>query len=115
MSENQVELKESIGASWAQYRERMPEFAQAYDAIAAEAYAGGSIGAKHKRLMALCAAMIKGCRACILYQADNAIEQGATLDEFLETIAVATALGGTMGAAEATRLMQFLEERGMLD
>lgn len=114
MTENQTALKESIGTAWDRYRERMPELSRAYDDLTAEAYAGGAVEAKTKRLMALCAALIKGCRACILYQTDNALRLGASVDELLETCGVAVSLGGTMAAGEATRLMQYLEERDML-
>ncbi len=114
MVENQMELKEKIGKDWDKYRRLMPEFAEMYDGLSSEAYADGAVKAKDKRLMALCAALVKGCRACILYQTDNALSLGATVEDILEVLAVAVSLGGTMGAAEATRVMRYLEERQLL-
>jgi alkylhydroperoxidase/carboxymuconolactone decarboxylase family protein YurZ len=40
---------------------------------------------------------------------------GATAEEILEACAVAISLGGTMGAGDTTRVVQFLEEKGLLD
>jgi alkylhydroperoxidase/carboxymuconolactone decarboxylase family protein YurZ len=42
------------------------------------------------------------------------LQAGATKEEFLETIAVATTMGGTPGLAESYRVMKLLEEQGML-
>jgi len=40
---------------------------------------------------------------------------GATAEEILEACAVAISLGGTMGTGETTRVVQYLEEEGLLD
>jgi len=36
------------------------------------------------------------------------------VDEILESCAVAISIGGTMATSETTRVMQYLEERGLL-
>ena len=64
--------------------------------------------------MAMTAATVHGCRACILYQADEAMKLGATVQEILECIGVAVSLGGTMAEGQATRLIGFLEETGAI-
>lgn len=114
MKHGQTELKQRIGKAWDTYRKHMPEVARPYDELAQEAYSAGAVEGKTKRLMALCAALVKGCRGCILYQTDHALTLGATLDEILETCAVAVSLGGTMAAAEAARVVEFLEEKECL-
>lgn len=114
MIEQQTALKEAVGESWTQYREMMPEFAEMYDTLSAEAYGDGEIKAKDKRLMALTAAIIKDCRACILYQTDRALTLGATVQELLEVIAVAVSLGGTTAASASTRIMFYLKERRLI-
>lgn len=40
---------------------------------------------------------------------------GATAEEILEACAVAISLGGTMGAGETTRVVQFLDGKGLLE
>lgn len=114
MAESQLALYDSIHENWDFYREHMPELSSYYDAYMAEAYAGGAIDAKAKRLMAVCAAVVGKCRACQLFQTQKALELGATKEEFLEALAVAANLGGTMGAGEATRVVAYLREKEVL-
>ena len=114
MLENQLELKKQIHGQWNHYKEMMPQIAEAYANLPKLVYADGVISGRMKRLMAMTAATIHGCRACILYQADEALKLGATKDEVLECIGVAVSLGGTMAEGQATRLIGFLEEMGVL-
>ncbi len=112
--EKQIELKEQIQKHWGRYKDLMPHLAKAYEDLPNQAYRDGAIDGKTKRLMAMTAATIHGCRACILYQADEALKLGASSEEMLECIGVAVSLGGTMAEGEATRLINFLEEKGII-
>lgn len=112
MTESQMELKKHIGENWGAYRGAMPEIADAYDALPQEVYKDGSVSGKHKRLMALVGGVVSGCRACILYQTEHALQLGATVEEILETCAVAVSLGGTMAAGHTTRVVDYLREKG---
>lgn len=114
MTENQMELKAAIGENFATFREQMPEIAEAYDALPQEVYKDGALRGKDKRLMALVGGLVRGCRGCILYQTENALQLGASVEEILEACAVAISLGGTMGAGEATRVVAYLKEKGEL-
>jgi len=115
MIENQLEIKASIEEAFQSYKQLMPEIAEAYDALPAEVYKDGDLSGKHKRLQALAAALVAGCRGCILYQLGLALELGASRDEVLETCAVSISLGGTMAAAQVTRVIQYLNEIGQMD
>jgi AhpD family alkylhydroperoxidase len=77
-------------------------------------YKDGVLSGKVKRLMALVGALIGGCRACILYQTENALQLGATVDEILEACSVAVSLGGTMASGQTTRVVEFLRESDLL-
>ena len=114
MLESQLELQAQIHGQWNRFKEHMPHIAAAYAELPGTAYADGVISAKMKRLMAMTVATIHGCRACILYQADEALRLGASVEEILECIGVAVSLGGTMAEGQATRLVGFLEEKGLL-
>ena len=114
MLEKQVELQDQIHGQWNRYKTLMPQIAKAYEDLPIQAYAEGAISGKMKRLMAMTAATVHGCRACILYQADEALKLGASKEEFLECIGVAVSLGGTMAEGQATRLIGYLEERNLL-
>ncbi|WP_147822557.1 carboxymuconolactone decarboxylase family protein [Salidesulfovibrio onnuriiensis] len=111
MVEKQTVLKESLGEHWQYCRKLMPEFAGMYDGLSGEAYLDGAVKARDKRLMALTAAIIRDCRGCILFQTERAMEQGATVEQVLETIAVAIALGGSLAASASTRVIQYLREQ----
>jgi len=115
MLESQVDLKAMIGENWALFRAHMPEVAEAYDSLPQEAYKDGSVSGRHKRLMALVGGLVRGCRGCILYQTENALQLGATVEEILETCAVAVSLGGTMAAGETARVVAYLREKGVLE
>ncbi len=110
--ENQTKLLEAIHRQFESYKKLLPDVGEAYDHLPAEVYKDGAVSGKIKRLMALSAALTHGCRACILFQAEEAMKLGASVDEVLETCAVAISIGGTMAAGETTRVVQFLEEKG---
>ena len=112
--ENQTELHEQVSGQWQKYKKLMPNIAESYQKLPEEVYRTGAIDAKTKRLMAMTAATVHGCRACILYQTEEALKLGATVEEILECIGVAVSLGGTMAEGESTRLIGFLEEKGLI-
>ncbi len=114
MLERQTELLEVVKGQWSRYKTLMPGIAQAYEDLPNQVYSDGAISAKMKRLMAMTAATIHGCRACILYQAEAALALGASKDEILECIGVAVSLGGTMAEGQATRIIGYLEEQGLI-
>jgi AhpD family alkylhydroperoxidase len=114
MLERQIELQEQIHGQWHRYKALMPHIAKAYETLPDQVYTDGVISGKMKRLMAMTAATIHGCRACILYQADEALKLGASKEEILECIGVAVSLGGTMAEGQATRLIGYLEERALI-
>ena len=114
MAQQEKLLSEIIGM-WDIYKKCMPDVAHAYDELPMEVYKDGVLPGKMKRLMAIVGGLVHGCRACILFQTEEALTLGATAEEILEACAVAISLGGTMGAGETTRVVQLLEEKGLLD
>jgi AhpD family alkylhydroperoxidase len=111
----QEKLLGEMNQMWAIYKKCMPDVAVAYDELPMEVYKDGVLSGKIKRMMALTGALVHGCRACILYQTEEALALGATAEEILEACAVGISLGGTMGAGETTRVVQLLEEKGLLE
>jgi len=114
MPESQVELNKNRKKNLGRCLEVMPDMANLLGAQVKEAYRDGAIDGKTKRLMALALALGAGCRNCVLGQAEGALNLGATREEFLETIAVVVSMRGTTGVAESLRVIQFLDEQGML-
>ncbi|MGE4193342.1 MAG: carboxymuconolactone decarboxylase family protein [Pseudodesulfovibrio sp.] len=115
MLENQTELRKNIERNWAAFKRAMPELTQAQEAHTMEVYKDGEVGGKHKRLMALVGALVSGCRGCILFQTNAALELGATAGEILESCAVAVSLGGTMASANTARVIEYLVENGVME
>jgi AhpD family alkylhydroperoxidase len=73
-------------------------------------YKDGALSLKVKRLIALACGLQAGCTRCIQGQTKDAVEAGATKDEILEAVSVATVMGGTTVSAESWRVVKVLEE-----
>ena len=111
---SQLDNEKQIMESYAKFRELAPGLNQAYDGVRAEVYKDGALSLKVKRLMSLATALMVGCTGCILAQCTYALEAGATRDEILETCSVAVSMGGTTAVSESCKVIQQLDERGML-
>ncbi|WP_443089785.1 carboxymuconolactone decarboxylase family protein [Virgibacillus sp. MG-45] len=76
---------------------RMPEMVQGYFNFTEACFKEGTISKKQKQLIAVGISIYAQDEYCIMYHTKGAIENGATEDELMETIAISAALGG--GAA----------------
>ena len=112
---SQLELQTETMDGFLKFKELMPHIRKPYEELSAETYKDGALDEKTKRLMALVGALVHGCRACILFQTERAMELGAGVEEILESCAVAVSLGGTMAAGETTRVVQLLMELGKIE
>jgi AhpD family alkylhydroperoxidase len=112
--ESQTQLLESMIKSFRTFKDGLPDVGEAYDHLPAEVYKDGALKGKTKRLMALATALTHGCPACVLFQAEEALKLGASVDEVLECCAVAVSIGGTMATSEITRVVQFLKEKDLM-
>jgi len=116
MSESQIGLNENrkkhLGLLDAAMKEALPDLSNGVDLAWKGAYADGALSGRVKHLMALALAAGTGCRNCVLAHAEHAAKQGASKQEFLETLAVVVSMRGTTGVAESLRVVQFLDERG---
>jgi AhpD family alkylhydroperoxidase len=114
MVESQTAMKQVIHKNFQTFKRVAPTLGAAYEALPQEAHADGALSGKVKRLMALAAALTHGCRGCILFQLQHALDLGASVDEIAEACGVAMSLGGTMAASETTRVVAYLQENGLL-
>jgi AhpD family alkylhydroperoxidase len=115
MTESQVPIKEFVTSGASKFQELLPGVGKAYEALTSEVYKDGALDSKTKRLMALSVALTHGCRGCILFQTEQALELGASVEEILEACSVAIAVGGTMAGGETARVLQFLTELGRIE
>ncbi|MCT2536512.1 carboxymuconolactone decarboxylase family protein [Aquibacillus koreensis] len=79
------------------FRERLPKMTQGYFDFTEACFQDGAIAKKEKQLMALSISIYAQDEYCIMYHTKGAVENGATEDEIMETVAISAALGG--GAA----------------
>jgi len=112
--ESQTELNRLRVRERDRLAQLLPELMGALRSVIAEVYQDGALSTKVKRLMSLALALGAGCRNCVLAQTEYALETGATREEILETLSVVISMRGTTGVAESLRVVQFLEERGIL-
>jgi AhpD family alkylhydroperoxidase len=112
--ENQVELNEERIRVLDKFKEAYPGINHAMDGVRTEVYKDGALTLKVKRLISLAIALRAGCVNCILAQTMHALNEGASTEEILETIAVELSMSGTTGVAESLRVIKLLEELGKL-
>ena len=112
--ENQSEFIAELRRLRERYREEKPGILEAQEAFMEKTYAEGAISTKNKRLMSLAIGIANGAAGCMIAQTMFALEAGATKDEVLEAIAVARSMGGTMAGAHSYRVLQYLEEKGVM-
>ena len=111
--ENQVKLFEDLMETRERLYGQTPEITAIQKAMVKETYKDGALSTKHKRLMALAMSLQTGCIPCMLSQAKQAIEVGATRAEVLETTSVARCMCGTQGIANSIRIVKLLDDLGV--
>jgi AhpD family alkylhydroperoxidase len=114
MVDTQLELEKNRAEQRDKVAQVLPEVMKGVSNLTAEVYRDGVLSSKVKRLMALSLALGTGCKNCILSQTMEALENGATKEEILETISVVVSMRGTTGVGESLRVVQLLQELGKL-
>ena len=112
--ENQLEQEKNRVEQRNRLADLAPDIMERMAGITAEAYRDGALSCRTKKLMGLALALGTGCRNCILSKTMEALENGATREEFLETISVVVSMRGTTGVGESLRVIQILDELGKL-
>jgi AhpD family alkylhydroperoxidase len=111
---NPAQELDDFVADFETYKGLQPNIGQIYQQMPTEAHKDGVLSAKTKRLMALSASLVSGCQPCILHQTEHALKLGASVQEILETCAVAISLGGTMAGGETSRVISYLKSRQVI-
>lgn len=109
---SQLEVNEERLRYLAELNQALPEVMEHEQAKWEAVYQEGALSSKTKRLMALAIALRAGCTNCIVGQTIRSLEEGASREEILETIAVNMSMSGTTGVAESLRVLKLLDELG---
>lgn len=73
-------------------------------------YKEGHLDVKTKELLGLVASAVLRCDDCIKYHLETAYKEGVTKEEMMETMEVATLVGGTIVIPHLRRAYEFWEE-----
>jgi len=73
------------------------------------AYQKGHLDVKTKELMGLVASTVLRCDDCIKYHLETCFKEGVTKEEVMETLAIATLVGGTIVIPHLRRAYEFWE------
>jgi AhpD family alkylhydroperoxidase len=77
--------------------------------IDTNAYMEGALDVKTKELLGLVASAVLRCDDCIKYHLETAYKQGVTKEEMMETMSIATLVGGTIVIPHLRRAYEFWE------
>ena len=90
-----------------------PAVLEEFEKLHQAAGATGALDRKTKELMALAISVTHGCDDCIAHHVHDAIEAGATREEFADALGVAVLMGGGPGMIYASHaidaVVQFFE------
>lgn len=73
------------------------------------AYAPGALDVKTKEMLGLVASAVLRCDDCVRYHLETCYREGATRQEVMETLSIATLVGGTIVIPHLRRAYEFWE------
>jgi len=73
------------------------------------AYSPGALDTRTKELLGLVASAVLRCDDCVKYHLESCRKEGAGRDEVLETLAIATLVGGTIVIPHLRRAYEYWE------
>ncbi|MGX1929472.1 carboxymuconolactone decarboxylase family protein [Flagellimonas sp. 2504JD4-2] len=73
------------------------------------AYMAGALDVKTKELLGLVASAVLRCDDCVKYHLESSKKEGATKEEVMETLGIATLVGGTIVVPHLRRAYEFWE------
>ncbi|WP_028491409.1 carboxymuconolactone decarboxylase family protein [Thioalkalivibrio sp. ALE19] len=85
---------EELPRLFEQLKEGTPEVAKQFAGLARAASSDGALKHRHKELIALAIGIAVRCEGCIALHARAAVRAGASREEILETVGMATYMGG---------------------
>lgn len=73
------------------------------------AYAAGALDVKTKELLGLVASMVLRCDDCVKYHLETCYKEGISKEEMMESLSIATLVGGTIVIPHLRRAYEFWE------
>jgi AhpD family alkylhydroperoxidase len=69
----------------------------------------GQLPAKTKELLGLVASAVLSCDVCVQYNLESAMKNGVNKEEMMETMSIATLIGGTIVIPHLRRAVEYWE------
>ncbi len=91
-------------------RRGIPDVMKGFSAMAQSALKPGALDTKTKELIALAIGITDRCDGCLAFHAKAALDQGASRDEILETIAMAIYMGGGPSMVYGAQALEAYDE-----
>ena len=88
------QANKDLSAALATYRQTDPDVAAAFTGLGKAATKPGALDQKTKELIALAIGIAARCDGCIGFHTETVINLGASREEVIETIGMATYMGG---------------------
>lgn len=105
-SSNWPELTRELSGMLRELRAGSPDAMKAFSALAQAALAPKALDTKTKELIALAVGVATHCDDCIAFHAKAAVEQGASEQEVLETLATVIYMGAGPNAMYASHALR---------
>lgn len=74
------------------------------------AFAPGALDVKTKELLGLVASTVLRCDDCVKYHLESSFREGVSKEEVMETLGIATLVGGTIVIPHLRRAYEYWEE-----
>jgi AhpD family alkylhydroperoxidase len=74
------------------------------------AFMAGALDVKTKELLGLVASAVMRCDDCVEYHLESSKNEGVTKEEVMETLGIATLIGGTIVIPHLRRAFEYWEE-----
>ncbi|MFX0558230.1 carboxymuconolactone decarboxylase family protein [Maribacter sp. CXY002] len=74
------------------------------------AFAAGALDVKTKELLGLVASTVLRCDDCVKYHLESSYKEGVSKEEIMETLGIATLVGGTIVIPHLRRAYEYWEE-----
>lgn len=87
-----------------------PTVMKAFEDFHRAATAPGALDRKTKELIALAISVTSGCDDCIAHHVHDAVEAGATREEFVDALGVAVLMGGGPGMIYASHAIEAVDQ-----
>jgi AhpD family alkylhydroperoxidase len=102
--------RKQLGAGVKEIGQLSPETIKGYIALSAAGQKADLLGAKIRELIALAVAVSLRCDGCITVHTEAAIKQGATREEIIEALGVATTVNAGATLVYSARVMDAFRE-----